>query len=208
MGSIFDFFGSQEDEVEIPDLEKMAIICPKCSKISTLKEIHSDNDYIKLECPTHGPFSFDMKDYYKEIKGKQIINEEPINNINYYYCKKCEIYLSEQDQEEHKKEHQKEHQKEQKESENEIVLSESGDIKKLLNTKVENICKMIRFYQVVLNTFDNYSNNYFIAKSVINLADSITLEKDRKSEEIKDAMKELKRRRKNHEKALNEFNEK
>ena len=211
MGSIFDFFGSQEDEVEIPDLEGMAIVCPECSKTSTLKEIHSDNDTIIIKCQKHGELPYDIKDYYKEIykeiKGKQIINEEPINNLNFYYCKKCEIYLSEQDQEKHQKEH--------KESENEIVLKDSEDIKKFLNTnlvkvpkKVEDICKMIRFYQVVLNTFDNYSNNYFIAKSVINLADSITLEKDRKSEEIKDAMKELKRRSKNHKKALEEFNEK
>lgn len=201
MGLIYEFFGSQklkEDEIQIPDLEEMKILCPKCFNTATLKEIHSDNDNIKLECKCQDDLKpLEIKEYYEKIKEKPIKNKEPIGNINLYYCNDCKIFLLEKDQKKHEK--------------HKINLKDEESLKTELEKvpkKVEDICKMIRVYQVVLNTFENYSNNYFIAKSVINLADSITREKDRKSEEIENAKIELKRRRENHEKALTDFNKK
>jgi Leucine-rich repeat (LRR) protein len=193
---LFCFKGGQnKDKINITDYLNMnSNLCPKCQgKFPSLVEIHSDNENIVLKC-TCQKDSYDDKieNYYEEIKSKNKKVEKVNTNQEIFYCKKCKKYFLGGD---------KDHEVHPNEKKEEDFLNED-----IITKKNESLCKMIRVNQVIVNTFEKNPNNYFHAKSVINLAESILNEKDRSTTYINRAMKKLRIRRKKHKKCLKKFN--
>ena len=67
---------------------------------------------------------------------------------------------------------------------------------------------IIRFNELILNTYQKFPDNYFHLVNMSNLADSIILENSRNSEELNFIFEQLKLKIKNREEAIKAFNEK
>jgi len=83
-----------------------------------------------------------------------------------------------------------------------------------IQEKNKNLCRIIRFNQIILNTFDKITNNYYHIQNVINLVNSIDEEKNRDPEIFESFASEIKKKREGQEKdnnsskeIINELNE-
>ena len=148
MGSFFRKGDKNEYEIQESELEQMKIVCPECSRIPTLFEIHSDNEDIEFQCDCDKKsiLCYKMKKYYEKIKTKadkenKGNKNETNENVKIYYCKNCEKYLKE------KNGHDQEHKIEEK---------DYKFLKEKIQNKNEKLCNMIKVNQIVLNTFENY----------------------------------------------------
>ena len=184
MGCIFGS-GKTKDGNKKLKLKIVENICPKCSEIPTLIEIHSDNEKMFLKCNcqkgnNNQNISVDvtLKEFYDILAEKNGITNENNNTDN-----DIDNDLD-------------------NDIDNDNKNGLENDITEIIREKNRNISRMIKTYQIILNTFENNQNNYFHAKSVINLADSIMREKQRDTTDIGWAMKLLKEKREAHNKAL------
>ena len=67
---------------------------------------------------------------------------------------------------------------------------------------------IIRFNELILNTYQKFPDNYFHLVNISNLAESIKIENSRNSEELNFIFEQLKLKIKNREEAIKAFNEK
>lgn len=206
MGCLFSSKQKEDDFNRPLDFEKMKNLCPGCSNTAILFDLHSDNEHIRFncECNKSNIEDYNLRDYFEIIKDKsKKDNNQTIETVE--YCELCKKFCFKEDSDLHKNHNVQNKNKEQimeiitgnKNDTNEISTT-SNNGKNTIIEKCENICKMIVFNQIVLNTFENNKYNYFHAKSIINIANSILKEKERKIEEIEYVMKDLKKRREDH----------
>ena len=79
---------------------------------------------------------------------------------------------------------------------------------KVIVEKNRILSDIIRFNELILNTYQKFPDNYFHLVNMSNLAESITLENSRNSEELNFIFEQLKLKIKNREDAIKAFNEK
>jgi Leucine-rich repeat (LRR) protein len=198
MGCLFSSKQKEDDFNRPLDFEKMKNLCPSCSNTAILFDLHSDNEHIRFNCECNKSKieDYNLRDYFEIIKDKsKKDNNQTIETVE--YCELCKKFCFKEDSDLHKNHNV---QKKNKEQIMKIIEGNKNDtnVKNTIIEKCENICKMIVFNQIVLNTFENNKYNYFHAKSIINIANSILKEKERKIEEIEYVMKDLKKRREDH----------
>ena len=78
-----------------------------------------------------------------------------------------------------------------------------------IQEKNKNLCRIIRFNQIILNTFDKITNNYYHIQNAINLVNSIDEEKNRDPEIFESFASEIENKRneqKNAKESLNKNN--
>ena len=229
------------DPQEIPDDQ---YLCPECSRIPEILNIHSDNGHIVLKCTYHGIFDLSIKDYCETMKNnifshlntkcfnchKNQISDKK-NNFKYCYeCKVdfCEDCINDYHQEE-KREHQRPHinsvipineknhkclehfnseiksfcldcednvcekEKDSKHKTHKIIgfdkliQDSDNDIEYYINIikeKNKNLADIIRFNNIIINSYIKFPDNYFHIKSLINVAKTIDEENKRDSRVI------------------------
>ena len=206
MGCLFSSKQKEDDFNRPLDFEKMKNLCPDCFNTAILFDLHSDNEHIRFNCECNKSKieDYNLRDYFEIIKDKSKKGKnKTIETVE--YCVLCKKFCFKEDSDLHKNHNVQTKNKEQimeiikgnKNDTNEISTT-SNNGKNTIIEKCENICKIIVFNQIVLNTFENNKYNYFHAKSIINIANSILKEKERKIEEIEYVMKDLKKRREEH----------
>ena len=79
---------------------------------------------------------------------------------------------------------------------------------KAITDKNRILSDIIRFNELILNTYRKFPDNYFHLVNMSNLAESIMLENSRNSEELNFIFEQLKLKIKNREDAIKAFNEK
>ena len=180
-------------------------ICPKCYKIPTILNVFYDEGIIEFNCEVHGKLKLNIEQFYKETENSlfQIFNKKcdckKINNNNntiFFYCSKCSKYYCQNCNEKHKKyKHSPINIKEQKEqyrnnfnNNEKINEEEKVAAKNKIIEKNKNLSKIYRLNQIILNTYQEFPDNYFHIKSAINLGESINNE----SKELESLYEELK----------------
>ena len=79
---------------------------------------------------------------------------------------------------------------------------------KVITEKNRILSDIIRFNELILNTYQKFPDNYFHLVNMSNLAESIMIENSRNSEELNFIFEQLKLKIKNREDAIKSFNEK
>jgi Leucine-rich repeat (LRR) protein len=79
---------------------------------------------------------------------------------------------------------------------------------KVITEKNRILSDIIRFNELILNTYQKFPDNYFHLVNMSNLAESIMIENSRNSEELNFIFEQLKLKIKNREDAIKAFNEK
>ena len=80
--------------------------------------------------------------------------------------------------------------------------------KKVIIEKNKTLYNMIKFNELILNTYESFPNNYFHSINAANLVKSIELENERDSKKIADLFTKLERKIDNQNKALEIINKK
>lgn len=75
-----------------------------------------------------------------------------------------------------------------------------------IQEKNKNLCRIIRFNQIILNTFDKITNNYYHIQNIINLVNSIEEEKNRDPEIFESFVSEIENKRKEQNNAKESLN--
>ena len=87
--------------VDLKELPKEELLCPKCGKVPEILYVHNDNGYIDLKCKSHGKISMKIQEYYEELnkslfKPKCFICEKSQKDLEkidkdkvIYYCYEC-----------------------------------------------------------------------------------------------------------------------
>ena len=193
-------------------------ICPKCYKIPTILNVFYDEGIIEFNCEVHGKLKLNIEQFYKETENSlfQIFNKKcdckkigENNNTIFFYCSECSKYYCQNCIEKHKKyKHSTINIKEQKEqyrknfnnnekinekekvaAKNQIIIEkEKVEAKNQIIEKNKNLSKIYRLNQIILNTYQEFPDNYFHIKSAINLGESINNE----SKELESLYEELK----------------
>ena len=82
------------------------------------------------------------------------------------------------------------------------------DKKKIIIDKNKKLSNIIRFNELILNTYEKFPDNYYHNINVATLAESIILENSRDSRELETAFNQLQSKLKHRNEAIKEFNKK
>ena len=80
--------------------------------------------------------------------------------------------------------------------------------KKIILEKNKLLSSIIKFNELILNTYEKHPDNYFHIINVATLAESIIAENSRNSRELEDALKNLEQKLKHRKSAIENFNKK
>jgi len=150
---------------------KNEFLCPECAQLPPeISYINIDNKKIGFQCKRCGEKEYEAKFFNYEVHD---------NAICYYF--KPII-----DNEENKywfKEYKNENMRfaNNKNCSNDI-LKES---KEIINQKIEQLKKIIKFNEIIVETSQKYQNNYFVLESLKNIFNSLEKEKLRDSNDLK-----------------------
>ena len=80
--------------------------------------------------------------------------------------------------------------------------------KQIIIEKNNLLLNIIRFNELILNTYEKFPDNYFHSKNLENLAESINVEKLRNSKQLENTFNSLEKAIKFRQRAIDEFNKK
>ena len=156
----------EEPSIEEKVIPKVDFLCPKCGKFPPeISNINVDNKCIEFECKNCG-----INEYFSEF-----LKMEKKDAIT-YYIDNNKIWL-------------KEYINQKKKITYKInpLLNESkyNFYKEIIKQKDEQLKKIIKFNNIIIESNEKYQNNYFHLKSLKNISNSLQKEKLRDSNDLK-----------------------
>ena len=159
-------------------IPKDEFLCPNCGKLVTeISNMNVDNKKIEFQCLIFGETEYKSEYFYNEVN----LKEQSI----YYYCNPKNEYG--ENQYWFKENRNNNERSTDKKSYLKEVLSnrELKKYKKIIKQKNKQLNNIIKFNEILMNTFKKYQNNYFYVKSFNNICKSLQREKLRDSKDLK-----------------------
>ena len=159
-------------------IPKDEFLCPNCGKLVTeISNMNVDNKKIEFQCLICGETEYESEFFYNEVN----LKEQSI----YYYCKPKNEYGENQYWFKENR-NNNERSTDKKSYLKEVLLNrELKKYKKIIKQKNKQLNNIIKFNEVLMNTFKKYQNNYFYVKSFNNICKSLQREKLRDSKDLK-----------------------
>ena len=183
--------------------------CPDCNNIPEISRIHFDNGIVELKCQIHGVIKINVSQYFEKLKERPKHEgkcECKTNDIA-KYCFECQKFFCLECEKNHSTKSQKKHtivnikEKDEK-NENQAFKKDKDKVSKY---NEDTLSKMIWFNQVFLNTCEKFPNNYYHIQSGNNLNKSLDSEISRNSAEFDKLLDDLKDKKKEEKKAIDEL---
>ena len=177
--------------------------CSNCNRVQ--KDFRKEDQIFKYCYMCKKDYCFDcLKEHPKNHLEQCIrIDEKTSKCLRHFeeseftaYCKECNdnicsrIYNSEHTHEGH----------------DTINFSEIDVKKNIIIEKNKTLYSMIKFNELILQTYENFPNNYFHIINTVNLVKSIELENSRNAKELDEAFKKLKTKINSQNKIIEELN--
>jgi len=177
-------------------IPKVDFLCPECGKFSPeISNINIDNMCIEFKCKKCG-----IKEYNSKYLNKEI---DKNNNIIIYYGEKYfherRVWFKEYLNQKMKLALNKSSFKFQN---NELDFNK---YKEIIKEKNEQLKKIIKFNDIIIDSSEKYQNNYFLLKSLKNIYNSYQRENNRDSNDLKFIFTDFNNKIKYSNKAINEI---
>lgn len=182
---------SQKEIIPIRVLPENHYLCPKCDNVPEILHISAENGSIGLKCKKHDIIELYIKDFLdncEKSKSKKPKDDENLISQNVKYCETCQEYINDRESISKHQDHDT------------IKLSLLNDIIKrnnfIKNIKEKNneLANNIRFNSIIINSYQNFKQNFNHIQSVINLGNSIKIENERHSGYIEHMVQNLEKK--------------
>ena len=159
-------------------IPKDEFLCPNCGKLVTeISNMNVDNKKIEFQCLICGEIEYKSEFFYNEVNLKD-------KTIYYYFKLKNEYEKNKYWFKENR--NNNERSKDKKSYLKEVLSNrELKKYKKIIKQKNKQLNNIIKFNEIIMNTFKKYQNNYFYVKSFNNICKSLQKEKLRDSKDLK-----------------------
>ena len=182
---------TQKEIIPIRVLPENHYLCPKCNNFPEILHISAENGSIGLKCKEHDIIELYINDFLdkcEKSKSKKPKDDENLISQNVKYCETCQEYINDRESISKHQNHDT------------INLSLLNDIIQRNNfiekirEKNNELANNIRFNTIIINSYQNFKQNYNHIKSVINLGKSIKIENERHSGYIEHMFQNLEKK--------------
>ena len=187
----YERISQKEKIIPIRELPENHYFCPNCDNIPEILHISAENGSIGLKCKKHDIIELYINDFLdkcEKSKSKKPKDNENLISQNVKYCETCKEYINDRESISKHQNHDT------------IKLSLLNDIIKRNNfiknieEKNNELANNIRFNSIIINSYQNFKQNFNHIQSVINLGNSIKIENGRHSGYIEHMVQNLEKK--------------
>ena len=196
MGCIQDIckINNQDEESISTNVD---FLCPKCGKLSPeILNINIEKKNVLFNCQICTENEYFSKNFFNQI--------DPNDNTTMFYCIQPNKILFKEYRNNNMNSNDNNNSLNMHKSK--LKLNKDDIIK--IKKKNERLKKIIRFNKIMINTCEQYNNNYFYLKSLKNISLALKKEKSRDSNDLKFLLTCFKNEIGKSKKAIDNFNDK